>query len=269
MKKFLAVILILLPIGFAPVPATAACTSSTSSGSVKVGSMISNGSVVVCASTSTTGSNKTAKVSTIKKVVAPVKVVPPPPPPCVIKVPTAAAAYGLYLSGCTVVVVAPVVKVVPKVTATTAVTAATQTDQAAFTPNPVGISASPSIGLAGQAFFFSAIASSHTKNGTVLGKPATVSFTPVSFDWSSDSGGGAGSSFATSWQTDGSHGVGLTVTYAVSYSVGAGWIDAGSISASSSATVQVVSVTAAPAPAAALPLLVSANCRDHPSSYRC
>jgi hypothetical protein len=201
--------------------------------------------------------------------VAPVKVVPPPPPPCVIKVPTAAAAYGLYVSGCTVVVVAPVVKVVPKITATTALTSATQTDQAAFTPNPVGISASPSIGLAGQAFFFSAIASSHTKNGTVLGKPATVSFTPVNFDWSSDSGGGAGSSFATSWQAEGSHGVGLTVTYAVSYSIGAGWIDAGSISASSSATVQVVSVPTSPAPAVAPPLLVSANCRDHPSSYRC
>ncbi|MEY4499821.1 MAG: hypothetical protein RL319_809, partial [Actinomycetota bacterium] len=140
-------------------------------------------------------------------------------------------------------------------------------DQAAFTPNPIGINASPSVGGVGQAFFFSAIASSHTKNGTVLGKPATVSFTPVSYDWNSD--GGTGSSFATSWQTEGSHGVGLTVTYAVSYSVGVGWIDAGTITSSASALVQVLTSPAPQVMVAAPPLLVSANCRNHPSSYRC
>jgi hypothetical protein len=184
-------------------------------------------------------------------------------------VPNAAAAYGLYLPGCRVVIVAPVSKVNAKTTVATTAINSNLSDQAAFTPNPIGINASPSVGGVGQAFFFSAIASSHTKNGTVLGKPATVSFTPASFEWNSDSGGGTGSSFATSWQTEGSHGVGLTVTYAVSYSVGAGWIDAGTITSSASASVQVTTAPPVQVLVAAPPLLVSANCRNHPSAYRC
>jgi hypothetical protein len=265
MKALVTSVIIIVVQLLAPVSAHAACTSSKTSGSVKVGSTITNGEVVVCASTGTTFTKSTAKVTTVKKVVSPVKVAPPPP--CIVKVPNAAAAYGLHLPGCSVVIVAPASKVATKTTVTTTAINSNLSDQAAFTPDPIGINASPSVGGVGQAFFFSAIASSHKKHGTVLGKPATVSFTLVSFDW--NSGGGAGSSFATSWQTEGSHGVGLTATYAVTYSVGAGWIDAGTITSSASASVQVVGSAVAQVTVAPPPLLVSANCRDHPSSYRC
>jgi hypothetical protein len=266
MNKFLVALVVFASTFVAPISAQAACTSTKSSGSVKVGSTITNGSVIVCAATGSTSAKTTAKVTT-NKVATPVKVAPPPP--CIIKVPNATAAYGLYVPGCSVVIVAPVAKVTTKVTASTAITNTNLSDQAAFTPNPIGISASPAVGAAGQAFFFSAIAAAHSKSGTVLGRSAQVNFVPVAFDWSSDTGGGSGSSFSEIWSSEGSHGVALTVSYSVSYSVGAGWIDAGTISSSASASVQVVGSPVAQVTVAPPPLLVSANCRDHPSSYRC
>jgi len=283
MKKIIAIILFLVSLNLGAVDgAVAACTSSSTSGAVKVGSVISGGSVVICASTTsaaktattaTNTSTNAAKSTTVKKVVTPVVVAPKP---CVIEVPSTTAAYGLYVSGCTVKVVAPVTYVAPKVTATVAtpviaIAVSSASDQAAFTPDPVGISASPNAGQVGQAFFFSAIAGSHTKSGTVLGKSAQVSFTPVGFSWSASSGGGSGVSFVTNWNSEGSQSVTLVVDYAVSYSVGAGWIDAGSIRSSASTSVQVnsVPVVVVPPTPPKPPLLVSANCQARPSSYRC
>ncbi len=266
MKKIIFALIVLVPLLVHPTSAEAACTSFKTSGSVKVGSAISNGTVVVCASTNSGSTKTSAKVSTVKKIVTPVKVVPPP---CVVKVPTAAAAYGLYLPGCQVIVVPPVVTLKNKTTNSVTVSQSTQNDQAAFTPNPIGISASPAIGSIGQPFFFGAMASAHSKQGKVLGKSAQVSFTPLNFEWSSEAGDGSGSSFSTSWSSQGSQSVSLTVTYSVSYSIGGEWIDAGQISASATASVQVVAAATPVSAPAAPPLLVSANCKDRPSTYRC
>lgn len=198
----------------------------------------------------------------VKKVVA----------PCVIRVSSMAAVNDPRVPGCTYAVVAPAKPVVtaPKTAASTVSASSSQNDQAAFTPNPVGISASPSVGQVGQAFFFTALAEAHSRSGIVLGQAAQVTFTPVSFDWESDDGAtGSGTSLVTNWSTEGAHSVTLTVGYSVAYSVGAGWIEAGIIKSTASTTVQVV---AAPVPVAVVakpPLLVSGNCRARPGSYRC
>lgn len=276
MKKLTLLVLLAAQIVLPLSPAEAACTSSSTSGSVKVGSAISGGSVVICASTSSANTATAAKTKMVavpaKKVVAPVKVVAPPP--CVIQVPAAAMVYGMSISGCTIVVAAPIKVVAAKPKATTTTTTATnvtaQSDQAAFTPNPIGISSSASSGSVGQAFIFGAISGAHTRSGTILGKSAQVNFTPVSYDWSSDDGGsGSGSSFSASWGSEGAHSVSLSVGYAVSYSIGAGWIDAGVIASSASVSVTVSAAAIPVAVKAGPPLLVSGNCKVRPGSYRC
>jgi hypothetical protein len=160
--------------------------------------------------------------------------------------------------------------IVPKSTSTSSNAVSIATDQAAFTPNPVGIAASADVGILGQSFFFGAIASAHTRNAIILGQAAQVSFTPISFNWNSDDGSsGTGSSFSASWASEGSHGVGLTVGYAVSYSVGAGWIDAGIISSSAATSVSIGAAPVTSVSKPAIPLLVSGNCLVSPRSFRC
>ena len=203
----------------------------------------------------------------MKKTVATVPAPKPTPVPCVIQVPNAAAAYGLSISGCTIKVVppVPVTTTVSKPKPVTTVVVTSQTDQAAFTPNPIGISASATSGMVGQAFFFSAIATAHSRSAVVLGRTAEVNFTPISFDW----GGGTGSSYSSSWATAGNHSVSLTVGYAVSYSVGGGWTDAGIINSAASVEISIADVPPAPATKPVSPRLVSGNCISKPSSYRC
>lgn len=275
MKKSFLVLLLLTQITVPTDVANAACSSTPTSGGLKVGSTIAGGSVVLCASTSGTKTSVTTKTtSTVKKVAAPIAKVVPAPKPCVIQVPAAAMVYGMSVAGCSVVVAPPAKPVVakPKLNTTTAPSTAVtmQSDQAAFTPNPIGISSSASSGSVGQAFLFGAIAGAHSRAGTILGQPAQVNFTPVSFDWTSDDGDiGSGNSFSTSWTREGSHSVGLRVDYAVSYSVGSGWVDAGIISSSASASVSVAATPVAISVKAAPPLLVSGNCSIRPGSYRC
>lgn len=274
MKKTLLILFAVVINSVIPISAKAACTSNTASGSVKVGSAIAGGSVVVCASSSaaktTTATKTSAKTSTtVKKVAAPIKVVAPP---CVIKVSSAAAINDPRVPGCSYQIVAPpkVTTAIPVTTKSSATVATTQNDQAAFTPNPIGISSSANVGGVGQAFFFAAIAATHSRTGTILGQPAQVNFDPVGYQWNSDDGdSGSGTSFSTSWSNEGSRSVSLTVEYSVSYSLGAGWIDAGLISSSASAAVMVSSIPAQVASKPAPPLLVSGNCTIHPSSYRC
>lgn len=273
MKKYLAVAVVIVLNCLTPVTAQAACTSSKASGSIKVGSSISGGSVVVCASTSSAATSTAVKktTTTIKKVTS-IKVVKPAPPPCIIKVTSNAAINDPRVPGCSYLVVAPTksITTLPKSTATTTSSLTTQNDQAAFTPNPVGISQSASSGVVGQAFFFGAIAGAHTRSATILGKAAQVSFTPVSYDWSSDEGeSGCGGSFSASWGSEGSHSVSLTVGYSVSYTIGDGWIDAGQISSSASAGVVVSATQIVPVTKSAPPLLVSGNCTVRPGTYGC
>ena len=275
MKKSFLVLLFMAQFILPMDAANAACSSTPTSGGMKVGSTISGGSVVLCASTSGTKTSVTTKTtSTVRKVAAPIAKVAPTPKPCVIQVPAAALVYGMSVAGCSVVVAPPVKSVVakPKLNTTTTANAAvtSQSDQAAFTPNPIGISSSASSGSVGQAFLFGAIAGAHSRTGTILGQPAQVNFAPVNFDWSSDDGdSGSGNSFSTSWISEGAHSVGLTVDYAVSYSVGSGWVDAGIISSSASASVSVAAAPVAISVKAAPPLLVSGNCLIRPGSYRC
>ena len=203
----------------------------------------------------------------MKKNVATVPALKPLPVPCVIQVPNATAAYGLSISGCTIKVVPPVTvtTTVSKPKPVTTVVVTSQTDQAAFTPNPVGISASANSGMVGQAFFFSAIASAHSRSAVILGRAAEVSFTPVSYDW----GGNTGRSYSSSWANPGSYSVSLTVGYAASYSVGGAWTDAGVIYSSASVEISVADVPPALATKPVSPRLVSGNCISKPSSYRC
>lgn len=268
MRVFTSVITLAASVLFVPVAAEAACTSTKATGSIRVGSSITGGSVLVCASETQVKSVTTTKTTSSKKLVAPKKVAPPP---CVIKVSSASLINDPRVPGCTYLVVAPpkAVVYVPKPIVSKADSISTQNDQAAFTPNPVSISSSATTGTVGQVFFFSAIASAHSRSGVILGKPARVTFTPVSFDWSSDVSNGNGVSFSSAWTSEGSHSVSLTVAFSVSYSLGGDWIDAGLIS---SAAAESVTVTAAPAVAklkAAPPLLVSANCFARPSGYGC
>ena len=252
-------------------PAQGACTSSNTSGSIKIGSSIVGGSVVVCASSSsakTTTAVKSSTPSTPKKVVTPIKVTAPP---CVIKVSSVAAINDPRVPGCSYLIIAPITPVIsaPKSSSSNTTAVSGASDQAAFTPNQVGISSSSSSGLVGQAVIFGAIAGQHSRSGVILGKYAQVDFTPVSYDWSSDSEVGSGGSFAASWTTEGVHSVSLTVTYAVSYSFGVGWIDAGMIPSTASTSVSVTSVTLGTPAKRSPPLLVSGNCSIRPGSYGC
>jgi hypothetical protein len=270
MKKLLAVLLILASQLVLPEIANAACTSSTTSGSVRVGSQIVGNSVVVCASKSaakTTTTNKT--VTVVKKVSPPTKVAPPP---CVIKVSSAAAINDPRVPGCSYQIVTPPKPSVaaPKSTTSTATSISNASDQAAFVPNPVAISSSSNSGLIGQSIFFSAIASAHSRTATILGQPAQVNFTPVNFAWSADDGAaGAGASFANSWSSVGSHSVSLIVDYSVSYTLGSGWVDAGIIASSAAIAIAIGEPAAASVPVPAAPVLVSGNCKVRPGSYRC
>jgi hypothetical protein len=269
MKRiFLALMILLAELN--PLSAAAACTSSTSSGSVRVGSQIVGNSVVVCASKSaakTTTKNKT--VTVVKKVTSPVKIATPP---CVIKVSSAAAINDPRVPGCSYqIVTAPKSTIsAPKTTASTATAISNASDQAAFVPNPVAISSSSNSGFIGQSIFFSAIASAHSRTATILGQPAQVNFTPVNFAWSADDGAaGAGASFANSWSSVGSHSVSLIVDYSVSYTLGSGWIDAEIIASSAAIAIAIGEPAAASVPVTAAPVLVSGNCKVRPGSYRC
>lgn len=232
--------------------------------------------MVVCASTSAAKTVTAVKTTTpvkstasVKKVTTPVKVVPPP---CIIKVTSAAAINDPRVPGCSYEIIAPPKPVVtqPKASATSATTISSATDQAAFTPNPVGISSSASSGLVGQSFFFGAVAGAHTRSALILGQPAQVEFNPISFEWYADDGSsGSGTSFAASWLAEGSHSVSLTVGYAVSYSLAGGWNDAGVISSAASAVVSVGSIPQAVVTRPVTPVLVSGNCHVRPGSYRC
>ncbi len=270
MKKLLAVLLILASQLVLPEIANAACTSSNTSGAVKVGSQIVGNSVVVCASKSaakTTTTNKTVNV--VKKVTPPVKVAPPP---CIIKVSSAAAINDPRVPGCSYQIVTPPKPSVaaPKSTTSIATAISNASDQAAFAPNPVSISASSNSGLIGQSIFFSAMASAHSRSATILGQPAQVSFSPVNFAWSADDGvAGAGGSFANSWSSVGSHSVSLSVDYSVSYTLGSGWIDAGIIASSAAISISIGEPAAASVPVPAAPVLVYGNCKVRPGSYRC
>lgn len=269
MKKLLAVLLILAGQLVLPEIANAACTSSTTSGAVKVGSQIVGNSVVVCASKSAAKTTTTKTVTVVKKVTPPTKVVPPP---CVIKVSSAAAINDPRVPGCSYQIVTPPKPSVaaPKSTTSTATAISNASDQAAFVPNPVSISASSISGLIGQSIFFSAIASTHSRSATILGQPAQVNFTPVFFAWSADDGAaGAGGSFANSWSSVGSHSVSLSVDYSVSYTLGSGWIDAGIIASSAAIAISIGEPAAASVPVPAAPVLVSGNCKVRPGSYRC
>lgn len=269
MKKiFFALMIVLVELN--PISAEAACTSTKTSGSVKVGSQITANSVVVCASTTsskTTTSTKT--VTVVKKVSPPTKVAPPP---CVIKVSSAAAINDPRVPGCSYQIVIPPkpTVAVPKSTTSAATAVGSASDQAAFVPNPVTISSSSNTGFIGQSIFFSAIASAHSRTATILGKAAQVNFTPVKFDWSADNGAiGSGGSFANSWLGEGSHSVSLSVDYSVSYSLGSGWIDAGTISSSDGVAISILEAPVTSIPVPALPVLVSGNCKLRPGSYRC
>ena len=239
---------------------------------MKVGSQIVGNSLVVCASksaakTTATTTNKT--VTVVKKVTPPTKVVPPP---CVIKVSSAAAINDPRVPGCSYQIVTPPKPSVaaPKSTTSTATAISNASDQAAFVPNPVAISASSNSGLIGQSIFFSAMASAHSRSATILGQPAQVSFSPVNFAWSADDGAaGAGGSFANSWSSVGSHSVSLSVDYSVSYTLGSGWIDAGTIASSAAISISIGEPAAASVPVPAAPVLVSGNCKVRPGSYRC
>lgn len=288
MKKIIAILSLLSFFTVVPTMAAQACSTTASAGSIKVGGAISGGSVVVC------GTATAAKTTTAKTVVAPKpapvpvkKVVAPPPPPCVITVSSPPPPWQFPPAGCTYKVVLPtpqvlalpkpVVVAAPKpvtpvvaVKSSTAVTSAS--DQAAFTPNPVGVNSANDIGATSQTFFFSADAFAHNKLGTVLGSAADVSFVPIGYSWTADNGvTGTGSSFSAAWPDGGQHNVTLTVTYAASYLVAGGsWVSVGTITASAGAAVTVVAFDPPPpVKTKAAPLLVFKNCLLKPTGYRC
>ena len=255
-------------------PAQAACTAAAGGGFSSASQIVDN-QVLVCAkSGSSTVSAKsttsTSTKSTTTKAIAPAK------PACPTSVSTTAEIVSAVLLGCKVPgpsqppAVSLVIK--PKVTTVLVVQPNSQTDQAAFSPDAVAISASKVSMSVGESSILNTNALTHERSASILGRIGYVRFVPMGYTWQSDSSWSATGAVAiASFDTVASHKIGVVVHYAASYrfSLAEAWIQTGTVTASANTTLQITE-PAAPAPISKLVgHLVWANCVVHVSSYRC
>jgi len=258
-----------------PTAAQAACSQSA---------VVSNGSVTLCLNASKPSAIPSPSTKTVTSVRTPVAApvaapIPQLPKPVAYACPTTVStsnALGLaILHGCsgTKLVVPPPAPVSTKKTVTTTVvktTTALISDQAAFTPNPVGIVVAQLDYLVGQSATIISNAATHERSATLLGSPAQVRFVPVAQRWLLDGRAVAEGAVAiTLLSTAGVHSVELQVDYSASYrfDLASQFSYAGLIT-----DTATVSLSASAPPAATKrgrPHLVSATCAVHPSSYRC
>lgn len=118
----------------------------------------------------------------------------------------------------------------------------TITDLAAFAPDPVVTTAEPdNAGIAGMPTNFVASASVHTRSGDLFGRPVTVKFTPVGYDFAHGDGTttrstGGGLSWAALGQAPftptptshvyrerGTYAAHVSVRYSAEVDIGGGW----------------------------------------------
>ena len=156
-----------------------------------------------------------------------------------------------------------------KTTTSTTVNFSVQSDEAAFTPNPIQIVATSTEGMVGSNLILSSTAVTHDRQATLLSSPAQVRFTPSAYRWSLDGKPISTSQLAVASLTNvGVHSVVLAVDYLASYrfDLSAAFTSAGLITVSAS---QQLSAFAPSATAKGVAHLVAGSCASHPSTYRC
>jgi len=256
------------------VPAMAACTAGSSSG-FSAGSAIVGNQVVLCANSSAATNSSATKTTSTKTIANTPKQVAQPKPVCPTSVATTAQIVAAALLGCPIPGPSkpPVAVVVakPKVTTTNSAAISVASDSAAFTPNPLAINSSLSVLAIGQSAILTSDAVSHERSAVILGRVGYVKFVPSEYRWSADSGWSAsGAASVVNFSTAGSKLVSLEVGYLASYrfSLTEVWQPVGTVLVHAELPLEVQ----APAPPPATRLvghLVWANCKVHPSAYRC
>ena len=160
------------------------------------------------------------------------------------------------------------------VAAKTQLITSSATGQASFTPAPLVALANPSSVAVGTSVNFSVNPSLHFKAGEILGKSATVMFSPGTPRWTFDDGSSlTGKSVNRTFLQVGQRSASVSVDYAVSYqfSGDAGWTDSGSITVSDSVSVEVTAAAdySPPAAQSGVVRLVGGACGANSSLFGC
>ena len=272
--RFLAIVAVLLSNLAVTEPAHAACTAS-GAGSFSAGSQIVGNQVLICANSSSSTSTAKSTTSVTSKSVT-TKSIAAPKPVCPTSVSTTAQIVAAALLGCKIPGPSqpPVAIVVtkPKVATSLVMQPTSLSDQAAFSPNAVAISASKNSLTVGESSILTTDAATHERSATILGRIGYVRFVPVGFSWHSDSTFTATGAVAiASFDSVGTHAVSLKVDYAATYrfSLTEAWTAAGTVTSLASTTLQVSQTNQTMPTARLVGHLVWANCMVHASSYRC
>jgi hypothetical protein len=160
------------------------------------------------------------------------------------------------------------------VAAKTQLITSSATGQASFTPAPLVALANPSSVPVGTSVNFSVNPSLHFKAGEILGKSATVMFSPGTPRWTFDDGSSlTGKSVNRTFTQVGQRSASVSVDYVVSYqfSGDAGWTDSGSITVSDSVSVEVTAAAdySPPAAQSGVVRLVGGACGANSSLFGC
>lgn len=251
------------------VPQAANATCSAGSGAVfSAGSAIVGNQVILCANSDSTAVSTWRGQTATRKTVAVVK-----PKVCPNITLTTAQIVSAALLGCKIFgpsnPPSETVVITPKVKQISAVSQ--QNDSAAFVPNEISISSSPTQAAVLQAILLTANAVEHERTALVLGRTAYVRFVPNKYVWLAESAQVGDhpigiASFATSGQKQ----IAVTVWFEASYRFGLSnaWMPVGLVSKSATALV-LVAEPAKPMTDKSQPRLVSGNCKERPSTYRC
>jgi len=271
--SLLAMALMLCLVAAAPQPSWASCKNSGgASGSHRVGSQVSSGSVTICASAVSVTPARTATVPIKPKVISKPKIVPP-----VNRKPVITSTKLIAKPFKKIVTKQPVKKKPKLVSKTFPGSSSKSASSAMFTPAGVTASVLPSSELSlGQMASFSSNPVVHFRTGSILNLPTEVRFTPISTTWILDGEViGFGNNADYSFAEIGSHQVRVEVEYAVAYRVRgrAVWIvEPDSITVLDDLGLRVSAESSSwdyPEPPPSRALLVGSDCLAQPRSFGC
>lgn len=271
-KISIALISILLGLGLSPQAARAACSSSQVSG-FSSDAIVTENRVLLCASEANQGS-KTSTSSSRSKTSSPKRSMTLEPN-CTVKAITTEQIIAAALAGCSISGPSyPPSQSVSKPrkavsTATTLVSATRQNGQATLEAQPLLISASKSLFNIGESVVLTSDAVEHERSAVILGRVASVRFTPVGYRWSVEDD--LGSPIAvTAFAFPGNQTISLQLSYRASsrFSSSEQWQYVGLVTARAELQVVVVE-SSANQQSKAIPRLVYGSCDRWPSKYRC
>ena len=162
----------------------------------------------------------------------------------------------------------------PKPTVKTTQSTTILTAEARFSPAAAPISASNLSPALGELVEFRALAATHFKTASILGRLAEVKFTPIAIDWNFGDGTSAsGEVIHHGFSRSQTLVVSARVTYSSEYRFSGenAWLSAGSISVTDRVVIVVAGEASSGEPInqSGQVVLVAANCIERPKSFGC